>query len=338
MQSIYRKLVAFLQEKYAPDSLFAAVQIFLRERQPYLARASLIHLYRSLDAYGCFLDNLCLSELSAVQVNVYVDELRACYSPGTIRSVIGDLKQFHSWLHEIGRTPENYGYRLKKPKPPRNKHHARESDMLGLIAYLGYEIRPLLYRDVFGNLQIVEDSKWTYELLKSLHDLTAMMLLYETGCRAGELCNISNRQLSRTIQQPALAYTLTVYGKENDRTYRFTNATAELCRLWQQLRPQSTWFFVSWRRGYKPAKLVTSSLSQMLARRCQQAGVHPFRSHAVRHAKVIRSRRLVGLELASRLVDHSSIATTRSYDYIEDDELMAAAILTGHQGILVETA
>lgn len=208
--------------------------------------------------------------------------------------------------------------------------------MLGLISYLGYEVEPLLYRDVFGNLQIIQDG-WTYKMRKGLHDLTAMMLLYETGCRAGELCNISNRQMSRTIQQAASAYPLTVYGKENDRTYRFTNATAELCRLWQQLRPQSTWFFVSWRRGFKPAKLITGGLSQMLVRRCRQAGVHVFRPHAVRHAKVIRSRRMVGIELASRLVDHSSIATTHSYDYIEDDELVAAAILTGHQGILVKT-
>ncbi|MBK7920136.1 MAG: tyrosine-type recombinase/integrase [Chloroflexi bacterium] len=175
------------------------------------------------------------------------------------------------------------------------------------------------------------DDGWNYESLKTLHDLTAVMLLYESGCRAGELCNLSSHRLNKAFAQPAPAYSIVAYGKTNDRTYHVTESTVELYRLWYAKRPFSmTWAFCSWRRGGEPEKLSAPALGQMLARRCHQAGIRPFRPHSMRHAKVIRSRKLVGLELASRLADHANIQTTRAYDFIDDGEVGVAARLTGY--------
>ncbi|MCB8990589.1 MAG: hypothetical protein H6665_08215, partial [Ardenticatenaceae bacterium] len=42
-------------------------------------------------------------------------------------------------------------------------------------------------------------------------------------------------------------------------------------------------------------------------------------------------RRLVGLETASMLVDHSSINTTREYDSFDEEELTEATLKTGLQ-------
>lgn len=84
-----------------------------------------------------------------------------------------------------------------------------------------------------------------------------------------------------------------------------------------------------WRRGFEPQPATTNGISQMLARRCRDAGIETFRAHALRHSKVRRSRRLVGLELASQLVGHSSLAVTQNYANIDEDELAVAATETG---------
>lgn len=324
------QLQVFLETEQT--GLDEAVKQFLLSRQDEIAPASLWHLYRSLRQHAANLGNPATADITAAAVGTAVADIRSNYSPGTARGVIGDIKQFYAWLHATGRAPVNHGRNLKRPRPPRRKHAADESDALLLIERMSQQLRPLLFRDLFGGLQ--QDGEWRYADYKRLHDLAAIMMLYESGCRAGELCNISAHHLRRSLAVGTAVYELTAYGKTGDRNYLFTTTTAELCRLWLAIRPfQAAATFVSWRPGQPPTKLNSNALAHMLARRCQQAGIRPFRPHALRHAKVIRSRRAVGLELASRLVDHASIATTRAYDYIESDELAAAAASTGHQGI-----
>lgn len=332
---MYKKVQSFLGHSYPPESLLAFAQRFLKERESEVTTASVVHLYRTLYQHGLEIDNPPLIEITPRMLAGYVDDLQTRYSPGTIRPVVGDLKQFYGWAYEAGLTEGDYSRRLKRPKKVKEKHHADEGDMMALIKSLSDRLAPLLFHDLFGCLQAANEG-WDYESYKTLHDLTSVSFLYETGCRAGELCNLSAHHLSKAIMTPKRrVYGVTCYGKTNDRSYRFTSVTAELCRLWLQERPfTTTWAFVSWRRGYNPAKLTTNALSQMLARRCRQANIKPFRAHSIRHAKVIRSRKAVGLELTSRLIDHSNIQTTKEYDYIEDDELDAAAAITGLSGML----
>lgn len=335
MKTMYRKTLEFLSAPALAGSLSAAIQQFLLFRVEEVSQATMVHLYRSLSAFATDVGGgLPVAELTAGDFVAYADHLRSRYSPGTIGPVVGDLKQFASWLHQEGITASNYGRRLVKPRAVKEKHHAEEADMLTLIRRLAGNLDGLLQRDLFGALRAADDG-WNYESLKTLHDLTAVMLLYESGCRAGELCNLSSHRLNKAFAQPAPAYSIVAYGKTNDRTYHVTESTVELYRLWYAKRPFSmTWAFCSWRRGGEPEKLSAPALGQMLARRCHQAGIRPFRPHSMRHAKVIRSRKLVGLELASRLVDHANIQTTRAYDFIDDGEVGVAARLTGYSGKL----
>jgi len=334
VKTTYRKMSVFLSTNQPDGSLLDAVQQFLFDREPLVSQATIVHLYRSLVDYGQALGNLAVADISAARVSRYAEDLRNRYSPGTIGPIIGDLKQFHTWLHERGDVEINYGKRLKKPRPVKEKHHAEEEDMLKLIKSLAGSLGGLLYRDLFGALR-AEKAGWVYEALKTLHDLTAVMLLYESGCRAGELCNLSVYRLNKAFNPQAPAYSFTAYGKTNDRTYHVTDTTAELYRLWIEKRPFNlTWVFCSWRRGGEPEKLSTPALGQMLARRCRQMGIQPFRPHSMRHAKVIRSRKIVGLEITSKLIDHANIQTTRAYDYIDQSEMGTAAEMTGYTGRL----
>jgi len=328
-----KRINTFLETQHPPGSFNAYLTQFLQKQRERVSPATTIHLYRSLSALGQFLDGTqSLAHIQRDQIQQHVADLKLHYAPGTLRPVIGDLKQFFRWCKKRGYHQKNLGKHLKKPRAKHQRPKAAPEDAIQqLIQHLANELRPYLYRDIFGNLQANPNHNWNYTQLKTLNDLAVLLFLYETGCRAGELTNLTTRAMHQATQNLKSSYTITMYGKTNDRSYHFTNTTAEIWRLWEQLRPSpSSWAFWSWKRGHPPQRMTTNGVSQMLARRCQQAGVPSFRAHALRHAKVHRSRRLVGLELASRLIDHSSLTTTRQYDYIEEQELSRAAQLTGY--------
>ncbi|MCP4428820.1 MAG: site-specific integrase [Chloroflexi bacterium] len=116
------------------------------------------------------------------------------------------------------------------------------------------------------------------------------------------------------------------------KCHRAAERAAELRRLWRSLRPHDILPAVySWRRGQAPRQFTTNGISQMLVRRGKKADIPLFRTHALRHAKINRSRKIVGPKLASSLVDHSSMTTTLGYIYVDDDELEQATVATGLQ-------
>ncbi|MEM7113065.1 MAG: site-specific integrase [Chloroflexota bacterium] len=164
-----------------------------------------------------------------------------------------------------------------------------------------------------------------------LRDIFIITFLYETGARAGELSSLGTEIMNKTTKCRQKTYWLTVYGKTDDRDLSFTERTAELWRAWQTVRPPycSDYAIIGWGNGHPPAQLKPNGISQMIAKRCVQAGVAPFRAHALRRRKINRSRKTVGLEVASLLVDHSNLDTTQTYVDIDENELNSAIIATG---------
>lgn len=306
-----------------------AITEFLNGRKQ-LQPSSLKHLRNSLTRYENYVKDD-VNDITYQTLRDYEKHLRRHYSPGTLRSVIGDIKQFHKWAKKNGFTSTNPAKHLKRPRTPYRNRAVSEDDIIALLGAMAAQIRPLLFRDVFMQLQPSEGT-WTYHDLKTLHDLTLITMLYETGCRAGEICNMTTKEMNRSTASTN-ANTVTTYGKTADKTYHFTQKTAELWRIWAQVRPQNTAVaavaFWSWRHNQNPTELTTNCLGQMIARQCRKHNIRPFRPHAIRHAKVIRARKIVGIELASRLIDHNSLATTRIYDYVDSFELAEAAQKTG---------
>lgn len=325
------KVLEFLEEKQSAGSYLEAVQSFLTEKiNEGLSSASVFHLYRSLLAAGCALDHKPIAELSASDLSTYAASLRRRYAPGTLRTIIGDLKQFHRWAKKHGWTKKNLAKSLKKPKAkPTGIKAAPEPSIQAVIEYLAQKMKPLVYRDLFGQLR-TSDPEWSYHELKLIHDLFAIVFLYETGCRAGELANLKTSDMQRATRTLQAVYLVESWGKTGDQQLRFTDRSAELFRLWASVRPFSfDTVICSWKLGHKPKAAKTNGISQMLVRRCNQAGVEPFRAHALRHAKVRRSRRVIGIELTAKLLGHSSLAVTQGYANVDDDELSQAAIATG---------
>ncbi len=324
----------FLTARQTPGTFNDALKHFLSKRhRKGLSDYSVIHLYNSLHPMAVSLKNPPLASLTPQKVRGYVDHLWLRYAPGTMRPIIGDLKQFFGWCKKKGYTAKNLAARLTKPRPRRaTSKAARETDVAAVINHLAGLLHHRVYRDVFGNLVHDPAPEWREAERLAIRDLFAVVFLYETGGRARELTTLGTKVMTRTCQTSRAAYTVTSIGKTNDRDLRFTDNTAELWRIWSAVRPQPCDHAIyGLRPTHPPAPLATSGLSQILVRRCKETGVPVFRCHALRHAKVRRARQLVGLEVASLLVDHSSVEMTRNYANVDDGELAEAVVKTGLQ-------
>lgn len=335
------KLLEFLEyQGFAEGSFYAAAQRFLRRKKKEVASHSVEHLFNSLYALGKKLKNPPLEDVTYQILRDYADGLRLRYALGTIKPVIGDIKQFFKWAYVEGHIAHAPAERLRKPPDEAIAREARpkaapETAVQAVIWHLTRKIEHLVYRDVFGVLSVEPPETWLYHDLVALRDLFAIVFLYETGGRAGELARLSTRAMKLACGEKKEVYTVVGVGKTNDVDLRFTHATAELWLVWQQVRPVSSEYAIfAWRGGElpQPRPMLTNTFSQAIARRCQQAGVSSvFRSHAVRHTKITRSEVLVGIEVTSRLIGHSSLRVTRSYVDAQEKRLIEAAAKTGLQ-------
>lgn len=316
-------------------SLSACVAAFLAEKSAELSPYSVAHLRQSLNPLAKALDDPPPDSVTYADLRGYVDGLYRRYKPGTIRPIVGDIRQFWRWAKKRGHVSRNAAKRLKMPSRralamAADPKAAGEDEVRKVIDYLTGRLSRVVYRDVFGNL--CGAPAWDLAEVMALRDLFAIVLIYETGARVGEVQALGSRAMDDALTSSGPAYPLVVTGKTGARTLWFTTATAELWRMWQIARPAGNehMAIVSLGRYGNPAPMLDrSSLSRMIARRCNESGTPPFRAHALRHAKARRSAAAVGLQTASRLLDHSSTAVTEQYAAIRNDELSEAATLTG---------
>lgn len=326
----------FLLETFQEGSYYGVLKTFLlKQEEKGLSSATINRLYYSLHPIGTQLHNPPITELNKQWLKSYTRQLWQTYASESVRTYIGDIKQFCKWCKKKGHLRKNIAKRLKKPKRRQQRgkiYAAPETDVFKLMAYLVEELKTAVYRDVFGLLQI-EQREWLDREVKLLRDLFIVTFLYETGARVGELANLSSSQMNKATTTPAPTYTIIMVGKTEDVTRRFTQRSAELWRIWEQIRPsiEGKSAIIGWSNANPHSPIQPNGISQMLVRRCRQAKIRPFRANALRHSKVTRSVRLVGLETASKLIDHADIQTTKTYNHWQDQELNKAAKLTGLQ-------
>lgn len=325
----------FLAGYYREGSFLDATQRFLiNQKKRGVSPATLSHLYYTLRPMGEGLSNPQMSSINPHEVKQYIEKLWLSYASATIRGHVGDIRWFFRWAKKQKLVGKNLGKRLVKPKVrPGKTKAANEQAVLAVAKFLAGKLKRVCYRDLFGNLQIGKND-WTFEELKACRDLFALVFLYETGCRAKELCNLSVKAMKEAVFANGAggAFEVVSIGKTNDRSLRFTKATAEIFRIWNDVRPGFSLYVVpSWNKGEIALRpMTTRGLAAVFERRCQQAGVGEiFRPHSLRHAKVSRARKSVGLDLAKELLDHSTIVSTQNYADVRGGELSEAAVATG---------
>lgn len=333
-----KALVAFLAAEGLPSgSFYAALHAFLHEKDKELLPSSVIRLFAALYPLGKALHDSPLAAVSYTDLRDYVDGLYRRYKPGTIKPIVGNIKQFFKWAKKRRYIKRNPAKRLKKPSRRTLARTAKpkavsEAAIQQVITYLVGRLTPLVYRGLFG--LCTDATVWGYEDQERIRDLFLITFIYETGCRAGELWRLSTRAMDEACSESGPVYEVVSTGKTGDNLLRFTVATAELWQIWQMVRPSGCEDFavVAWDRDTPPRPMKTATIGKAIARRCKQASVQPaFRSHALRHTKIKRSKKLFGLEITSRLIGHSGLDITSGYGNDEDvdERIIEAAEKTG---------
>ncbi len=324
----------FLKGTHKPGTIDQIATIYIKN-QDHLSRHTRRRIYYSLRKFSEFFNNAELNTLGRAQLSDYYDSLWGGYARDTIRTMIGDLKTFAKWAKKKKHIKKNFAKHLKSITPSLRttlKRIATDNQAQKLIGYLTDQLKPFIFRDLFGFL-VCEEEKLSHKQLKLLRDLFVITFLYETGARVGELAALTSKSMNQAQQLARDVSVIDVYGKTKNRVSEryYTNKTAELWRLWSHYRPNIAtepavigWYYFHPHNPMKP-----QGISNMIARRCKEAGIKPFRANALRHAKIRRGRQLTDLELTSKLIGHSSINTTRRYDYIDDNEIVYATRKTG---------
>lgn len=332
-----KRVHKFLLEAHPKGTYHHVLQVFLqRQIGKGLSPATIARLFYNLHRLGQQLPRPQIHTITRTWLRAYVKECWLTYAPDTMRTKIGDIRQFFKWAKKNGFAPKNLAKPIKPVKVKRRRRRKSKAPQEGNIYALMRETavplveNGLLFRNFFGGLE-TETEDWPYSAVHQLRDLFIMVFIYETGCRAGELCALGSKTMNDATAERNPIYMITSIGKTDDQDYYFTQATADLWHIWQKVRPRENCRFavVAWNRGGKPIPMHTGTISNMLVRRCRACGLPLFRAHSLRHAKTQRSRKLVGIELASFLIGHSDYDTTVGYDYIDDEELVEAVKKTG---------
>lgn len=311
-------------------SLGHVLQRFLQNRtKKGLSPHTVGRLYYNLRPLAEHFAQTPVAQITARDLHDYQRSLWRKYAGDTIRVATGDIRQLFRWGHKKGYLPSAKvvkklaGVKVKASR--RKKRAANEDHVLATIHCLSNQIAPFIERDFFGNL--IAKPGIDQRLVR---DLFALVFIYETGARVGELVELGSRPMAQAVAVRSNVYRLTVVGKTDDQDRWFTQSTADLWALWSQVRPQGAddYAVVGWRwRSVTPLK--PSTLTQSIQKRSLDNGIPPFTTKALRHAKIKRARQLGGLEVAQLLIDHSQITTTMNYDWGADEAIEQAALATG---------
>lgn len=335
------KIERFLMADHSHNSYSNCLKIFLNQR--YHENGISI---ATRDRYFYNLYSLPFAQIDKItraEVETFIAQRRLAVAVDTLRTQVADIKEFFRWCKENAHHSQNPAVGLKSIKRQRRRRQSKavpEISVIQLMTKLSEYLRgeperghePFLYRNLFGVLEInPRQGIWYDSAKRALRDLLAITILYESGMRVGELVNLSSKHMDDIAAVNRKVYMLTVWGKTGYRDRFITHKSIELWNIWQQIRPDGnkTNAIVGWKKGREAKNITSNGISHMLVRRCDEFSIDTFRAYALRHAKVQRSRRLAGLEVARELVDHSAIDSTENYSNIEEDELLQAAYATG---------
>jgi len=217
----------------------------------------------------------------------------------SIASYLRSVKRLFNWLVEEDLLSANPAAKLKIPTPAKREPKAMSmADFARILAAAA------------GNDEV------------STRNRAILILLADTGCRAGGLCRlqIGDVDLARGTVR------LTEKG-EKTRNIPFSDLTGSALRDWLAVRPAASdgWLFLTMGPRAGGSRLTEEGLKQIMRRLKKKAGVQGHvNPHAFRHAFAREWIRNGGdLATLSRMMGHSDPSVTaRFYSVFSDAELV----------------
>ncbi len=266
-----------------------------------------------IDRLGPFCQHLAnkrLAEVTAGDVDEWVEKLAVRLAFASVESHKQSLKAFFNWCVArddvaLGRSPAEHLH-VRRRRSARNKA-ANEADVLQVIEGL--------------TDQVVEGEP------KVIRDLLAFRLAYDSGNRLSELATLSTRDVAIALRRPLLSSNgIVVYvaqsqgGKTGAVSIRFTEYTASVYHLWQEVRPRvsSHRTFIALGGNQPGRPLTLDGFTGIFVTRCRQFGVAVYRTHSFRHLKGTKVTDLFGPRVAASMLN-ITVETAMMHYYDEDE-------------------
>jgi integrase/recombinase XerC len=294
--------------------VLTAFEDYLRHRRgmsPHTARAylgDLAHLGRFLEASPVAGTTLETATLESATLDNLRAWLAAMSADGLSRTTLArrgaSVRAFYAWAHDEGLVEHNPALRLAS-------------------ARAGHTMPEVLsIPDVLEMLRIAELRADDGDPI-TLRDWAAAELLYATGMRVGELCNVDVHDID--LEERLVR----VVGKGNkERMIPFGTPAANAVREWIEAgRPRcvtsrtSAALFLGKRGQRVDQRQVREAIHQL----CAAAGVPDIAPHALRHSAA--THLLTGgsdLRSVQEVLGHASLNTTQRYTHVSAERLRSA--------------
>ena len=248
--------------------------------------------------FACFTDGLLVREVRKDTIRDYISLLNQRYKPRSVKRKLAAIKVYISFLYEEGILSNNpfLGMRISIPK----------SLSLPRTISLRFINEMLVEAHRKAKIQNTE-----YSQLNAVRDMAILELLFATGMRVSELCNIkeTDLDLSEGI--------LFIHGKGNrERIIEIENSEV-LASLQQyaKLKNINTQNFFLNNRGAPISDQSVRRIVRNYAKLVDQN--RHITPHMFRHSfATLLLEEDVDLRYIQQLLGHSSIATTQIYTYV----------------------
>ncbi len=266
--------------------------------------------YKTVKAYRIditqFLDYLTENQLLLDKsgINNYLDYLHENYRQRTVKRKIASIKAFFNYL--------NYEERIENN--PFNGVRVRFKEEQLLPRSVSQETIEELLKYMYQQKRNNELSQWKRRLL--LRDICVIELLFMTGMRISELCEIHRNSID--LSQGIIR----VYGKgAKERIIPIGNAKVlQLLREYEKefKKEIEEKFFVN-RYG---APLSTQTVRLMLQHYTKAAGIEQhITPHMIRHSFATLLLEMgVDIRIIQQLLGHASIVTTQIYTNVASEQ------------------
>ncbi|MFQ6860544.1 MAG: tyrosine-type recombinase/integrase [Beduini sp.] len=245
-------------------------------------------------------------ECSRELLNDYIGYLSGLYSkPRTIKRKIASLKAFFNYLELDNYIEYN----------PFNKIRFKYKEPLLLPRTVDLQYMTLILKKAYDDIR---QSRSPYEIKTTTRNAAVIELLFSTGLRVSELCNIKKEEINLDQGQ------LLIYGKgAKERNlyignYKVLQILKEYACLFQDQIDDSIFFFIN-RNGNR---LSEQSVRFILKHyeRVLKLNQH-ITPHMLRHTFATQLlEEDVDIRYIQRILGHSSITTTQIYTHVTSNK------------------